>query len=80
MGKATGAPEYSLRLKQNMTEFIKDFNSEFKNQEKKENKASERRMRVLLRQFYDRVYRPYKEESLGHKTIGLEDILQEGEL
>lgn len=79
MGKNNVTPEYSLRLRENFASFTRDFNEEFKKQETKENKSSERRMRVLLRSFYERVYRPYKEETLQFKQVGLKDILEEGE-
>lgn len=54
----------TLALQKNMEDFWKDFRSEYKNQEKRINIASERRMRKLLLSFRDRVYIPYREGTL----------------
>lgn len=79
MGSEKTPTEYTVNLRQNMEDFIREFWEEFRNQENKQNKASDRRMRVLLRQFQDRVYRPYRAESLGKTTVGLDSVLNEEE-
>lgn len=79
MGKDNEATEYTISLRDNMESFIQDFWDEFKNQETKQNKASDRRMRALLRQFQDRIYKPYRIGSLGKETVGLNSILSEEE-
>lgn len=79
MGKDQSPTEYTVNLRENMETFIREFWEEFRNQESKQNKASDRRMRALLRQFQDRVYRPYRLESLGKDTVGLDSVLSEEE-
>jgi len=79
MGKDQNPTEYTVNLRENMETFIREFWEEFRNQENKQNKASDRRMRALLRQFQDRVYRPYRLESLGKDTVGLDSVLSEEE-
>jgi hypothetical protein len=77
MGKEVNPTEYSARLNEAMESFISDFREEFKNQSTKQNKTSERRMRILLRQFGDRVYKPYKLASLEKEGMsGLEEIME----
>lgn len=79
MGKDEEATEYTIALGENMESFIRDFWNEFRNQKSKQNKASDRRMRALLRQFSDRVYKPYRLGSLGKETVGLNSVLSEEE-
>lgn len=79
MGTDQNPTEYTVNLKENMEAFIREFWEEFRNQEKKQNKASDRRMRVLLRQFQDRVDKPYRRGSLGKDTVGLDSVLSEEE-
>jgi len=79
MGRDQNPTEYTVNLRENMETFIREFWEEFRNQENKQNKASDRRMRALLRQFQDRVYRPYRLESLGKDTVGLDSVLSEEE-
>ena len=77
MGKEVNAADYSLALKMNMESFIQDFWEEYRNQSTKHNKASERRMRVLLRKFNERVYRPYRDSSLQENESSLDEIMGE---
>lgn len=77
MRKEVNPADYSLRLKEAMDVFISEFREEFKNQSTKQNKTSERRMRILLRQFGERVYKPYKLASLERdESSGLEEIIE----
>lgn len=57
--------EYTMELKANMERFSQEFWNEFKNQSNFVNKASERRMRKLLRSFDKEVFRPYLNSSLN---------------
>lgn len=77
MAREPNPTEYSIQLRDNFESFANDFWAEFRNQSTKPNRASERRMRVLLRKFSDRVYKPYKQESLEQTQSGLESILKE---
>lgn len=66
MGKEKQPPaDYSFELRQSMESFISAFWEEFKNQEKSLNRASERRMRALLRSFPKEITKQYVAKSLG---------------
>lgn len=69
--------DYTIELERNMNSFISDFQEEFRNQSRRVNRASERRMRILLREFNDRIYRPYRERSLGRDEVSVREILDE---
>lgn len=68
--------DYTVDLIANMQEFTDDFWDEVKNQSTRRNKASERRMRVLLGKFNDRVMRPYRTSSL-YGEASLKEVLGE---
>lgn len=55
----------SVALRENWDRFATAFEDEFKGQATKANKASEARMRKLLRNFAKEVYVPYRDASLG---------------
>jgi hypothetical protein len=77
MGKEVNPTEYSVNLREAMESFISDFREEFKNQATKQNKTSERRMRILLRQFGERVYKPYKLASLEKDGMtGIDEVVE----
>jgi ribosomal protein L16/L10AE len=62
--RAKGAPaDYTVNLQMAMREFFNEFSEELEYQSTKINRASERRMRVLLRSFYERVYTPYRDAT-----------------
>jgi L-2-hydroxyglutarate oxidase LhgO len=62
------AAEYTLELKENMEKFSQSFWEEFRNQANRVNKASERRMRKLLRSFDKEVFRVYLNKSLDRES------------
>jgi hypothetical protein len=73
-----GKPEeFVFELRNNMEEFLEDFWKEYKRQSKIRNKSSEKRMRILLSSFKERVHEPYKKSSLDKESTGLENILGE---
>lgn len=69
--------EFVFELRNNMEEFLEDFWKEYKRQSKIRNKSSEKRMRILLSSFKDRVQEPYKHSSLDKQSTGLKSILGE---
>jgi len=71
------AEDFVFELRKNMDEFLDDFWKEYKNQHKRKNKSSEKRMRILLSSFKDRVQKPYKSSSLNKDPSGLQTILGE---
>jgi hypothetical protein len=68
MNETRQAAEYTLELKENMERFSQEFWEEFRNQANGVNKASERRMRKLLRSFDKEVFRAYLNKSLGKES------------
>jgi hypothetical protein len=71
------AEDFVFELKNNMEEFLDDFWKEYKNQSKRKNKSSEKRMRILLSSFKNRVQKPYKSSSLNRENVGIKTILGE---
>jgi hypothetical protein len=62
--RTRGAPaDYTIDVYKAMNDFFREFSEEIEYQSTKVNKASERRMRVLLRSFYERVYTPYRDAT-----------------
>lgn len=57
----TTVQESSLWLRDEMDNFIAEFEEEFAAQATKTNHSSERRMRKLLRGFRSRIYEPYRD-------------------
>lgn len=78
MSKNKNPTQYTINLKENFNEFVSQFWEEFKHQETKPNKSSERRMRALLRKFNSMVVKPYRTQSLEDKEVHLDDILDRG--
>lgn len=68
MNEKREAADYTLELKASMEKFAQEFWEEFRNQANGVNKASERRMRKLLRSFDKEVFRPYLNKSLGKES------------
>ena len=77
MSKERDPTDYTLKLEENMKAFLEEFWEEFKKQEQKPNKASDVRMRKLLKSFQTKVYTPYKQQSLGKDVVGLDSIMGE---
>jgi hypothetical protein len=71
------AEDFVFELKNNMEEFLDDFWKEYKNQSKRKNKSSEKRMRILLSSFKNRVQKPYKNSSLNKENVGIKTIFGE---
>lgn len=68
--------QYTINLRESFEQFVSDFWEEFKHQETKVNKSSERRMRSLLRKFNERVAKPYRAHSLNENDVNLENIIE----
>ena len=79
MSRNKDPAEYTLELKDDMEEFIKDFWEEFNRQKNLVNKSSEIRMRKLLRNFETRVEEPYRTKSLKKGAVNLKNLLEEEE-
>lgn len=73
-----GVPEdFVFDLKKNIDEFLDEFWKEYTKQTKGKNKSSEKRMRILLSSFKDRIQKPYKLASLSKEYTELHTILGE---
>jgi hypothetical protein len=68
MNETRQPADYTLELKANMEKFAQEFWEEYKNQANGVNKASERRMRKLLRTFDKEIFRVYLNKSLGKES------------
>lgn len=66
---------YTFELEKVFNEFVEKFQKEIEVQKTKTNKVSERRMRVLLRQFYKQAYFPYREQT--RRRTNIEDIINQ---
>lgn len=77
MSKDRNPADYTLKLEENMHSFLEEFWEEFRKQEQKPNKSSDVRMRKILKSFNERIYKPYKQQSLGKDVVGLDSILGE---
>lgn len=61
----TQVQDSTLKLREDVDNFIAAFEEEFAHQATKTNHSSERRMRKLLRKFTTDVYEPYRDATLG---------------
>lgn len=64
---STPVQESTLWLRDEMDNFIAEFENEFSSQATKTNLSSERRMRKLLRGFRERIYEPYRDQTNGRE-------------
>jgi ferric iron reductase protein FhuF len=69
--------DFVVELNKNMNEFLDEFWKEYKRQSKSKNKSSEKRMRILLSSFKDKIQKPYKAASLNKENVRLNKILGE---